>query len=405
MPASWSCHVPLCARQRLAPGPSPDPQRSFRCGTASHRLTLLLITYLLTSTRATLLCVAAGADAYTEERIHLFLGAALQPRTRNRAPPDRRRSARSPRTSGPRAHRGGALAAAYPHAVGAQPTTAHGSPRYGVVISPRLARRAATIEAASSRDIRQPYSRRRRSWRPSGRQPRASPCALSALAERLGSDRLRPATDAVRRLRRAAHTGVHRGAGPNADFRARTLGGAARADLACGCVASVEVRRLILDFRKKKRKEKRRSAPSSRRAISTARWPSRARLLLRPRAWLTDPDIPRRPRRTAASTCARRGSLFSRAPGRGRWGLPATSRPPRCCGRPTLLGARSPVARPGHHDTSPSETNDFPIQTLAAGRAPARTPTAPDGGARGHEQHLNNAVEALEREFPVRVVE
>ena len=243
--------------------------------------------------------------------------------------------------------------------------------------------------------MRQPRERARRPARAAGRQPRRgrAPGGVGAAA------RARPPARGDRRgarLLRAAHARLPGRARRRRARRARRARGAARAISSCALRAEVRGERLALDFAG--------SAPQHAGNLNCPLAVTASACLFAVRV-LTDPDIP--PTAGAyrpVEVRAPEGSVLNARAGRGGRGGQ----------RRDLLARRRPRAervrpRPGPgHDEQPvaSATSASPTtRRSAAGRAPARTPTA---RARVHvamSNTLNTPVEALERDFPLRVIE
>ncbi len=281
---------------------------------------------------------------------------------------------------------------------GSMPADSRTLAEEGVVISPR-ALDNATIEELVAR-MRQPQERRA-DLRAQLAANRVGALRLSALAERLGRERLREATDAVldyaERRTRACLAAL-----PDGERRARDVLEAREGDLELRLRATVDGERLILDF-----------AGSAAQHDGNLNCPlavTRSACLFAVRV-LTDPDIP--PSAGAyrpVDVRAPEGSLLNARPGAAvaAGNVETSSRVAdlvlgafgRALGQGTMnnltLGAES---------SSPGDRSFSYYETLGGGQGACAHADGPSAVHVAMSNTLNTPVEALEREFPLRVVQ
>ena len=241
-----------------------------------------------------------------------------------------------------------------------------------------------------------------------------------------------PARPAPRRPARAARRQPHRRAAPRASSPSAsaptrcarrpppcsTTPSGARAPASPRCDDGPREARDVLEAREgdlelRARRDRRRrradrstspAAPRSTTATSTARSRSRARPPTSRCACSPTPTSRRAPAPTGRSTVrAPEGSLLNAAPAAPPSRAATSRRPPRR--RPRARRLR-PRARPGH-DEQPHARHRRRSRTTrrsAAARARAPTPTARAACTSRCRNTLNTPVEALELEFPLRVV-
>jgi N-methylhydantoinase B len=295
---------------------------------------------------------------------------------------------------------------------GSMPADSHSLDEEGVVISPRpLDER--TIDELVAR-MRQPRERRA-DLRAQLAANRTGELRLGELAARIGADRLREATDAVldysERRTRACLAAL-----PDGELRAEDVLEASDGDLVLRVRAVLDGERLLLDFSG--------SAPQHDGNLNCPLAVTRSACLFAVRV-LTDPDIPptagayrpievsapegsvlnARPGAAVAAgnveTSSRVADLvlaaFGHAQGQGTMNnltLGVTGTPPRAGGSPR--GDAEP----------PPRASDFSYyETLGGGQGACVDADGPSGVHVAMSNTLNTPIEALEREFPLRVVE
>lgn len=280
---------------------------------------------------------------------------------------------------------------------GSMPADSHKLSEEGVVISPRPLDEP-TIEELVAR-MRQP-EQRRADLRAQLAANRIGALRLSALAARLGAGRLREATDAVldyaERRTRACIAAL-----PDRDVHADDVLEGRDGDLPLRLHASVSGERLILDFAG--------SAPQHDGNLNCPLAVTRSACYFAVRV-LTDPDIP--PSAGAyrpIDVRAPLGSLLNARPGAAvaAGNVETSSRVAdlvlaafgRALGQGTMnnltLGA----------DDSPDGAGSFTYyETLGGGQGACADADGPSGVHVAMSNTLNTPVEALEREFPLRVV-
>ncbi len=294
---------------------------------------------------------------------------------------------------------------------GSMPADSHTLDEEGVVISPRVLD-AEAIEELVAR-MRQP-EQRRADLRAQLAANRVGALRLAALAERLGVKRLREATDAVldyaERRTRACIAAL-----PDSDVHAEDVLEGRDGDLRLRLRASVEGERLILDFAG--------SADQHDGNLNCPLAVTRSACYFAVRV-LTDPDIP--PSAGAYRRIEVRaplGSLLNARPGAAvaAGNVETSSRVAdlvlgafgRALGQGTMnnltLGAD---ASPGEAEGPPGRTGNPPVggsftyyETLGGGQGACAEADGPSGVHVAMSNTLNTPVEALEREFPLRVVQ
>jgi N-methylhydantoinase B len=295
---------------------------------------------------------------------------------------------------------------------GSMPADSHSLDEEGVVISPRRLDER-TIEELVAR-MRQP-DERRADLRAQLAANSTGVLRLTELARRVGAERLREATDAVldysERRTRACLTALADGV-----LYAEDVLEAREGDLPLRLRAVVDGERLLLDFSG--------SAPQHHGNLNCPLAVTRSACLFAVRV-LTDPDIPptagayrpidvRAPEGTLLN--ARPGaavaagnvetssrvadlvlSAFGRAQGQGTMNnltLGLTRSPPPASGSPPSAAQPRPRA------------SDFSYyETLGGGQGACADADGPSGVHVAMSNTLNTPIEALEREFPLRVVE
>jgi N-methylhydantoinase B len=285
---------------------------------------------------------------------------------------------------------------------GSMPADSHTLAEEGVVISPRPLDEPAIEELVAR--MRQP-EQRRADLRAQLAANRVGASRLSALAEHLGPERLREATDAVldyaERRTRACIAEL-----PDSDIHAEDVLEGRDGDLLLRLHASVEGERLILDFAG--------SAPQHEGNLNCPIAVTRSACYFAVRV-LTDPDIPPsagayRPIEVRAPL----GSLLNARPGAAvaAGNVETSSRVAdlvlgafgRALGQGTMnnltLGA-DPSSSLGT-DGGGSFTY---YETLGGGQGACAEADGPSGVHVAMSNTLNTPVEALEREFPLRVVQ
>jgi N-methylhydantoinase B len=281
---------------------------------------------------------------------------------------------------------------------GSMPADSHTLAEEGVVISPRPLD-AAAIERLVAQ-MRQP-AERRADLRAQLAANRIGGLRLAALAARLGHERLREATDAVldyaERRTRACIAAL-----PDGELLAEDVLEGRDGDLPLRLRASVEGERLILDFAG--------SAPQHDGNLNCPLAVTRSACYFAVRV-LTDPDIP--PSAGAyrpVDVRAPLGSLLNARPGAAvaAGNVETSSRVAdlvlgafgRALGQGTMnnltLGA----------DATPGGEGSFSYyETLGGGQGACADADGPSGVHVAMSNTLNTPIEALEREFPLRVVE
>jgi N-methylhydantoinase B len=285
---------------------------------------------------------------------------------------------------------------------GSMPADSHTLAEEGVVISPRPLDEPTIEELVAQ--MRQP-EQRRADLRAQLAANRVGASRLGALAERLGPEQLRQASDAVldyaERRTRACIAEL-----PDSDVRAEDVLEARDGDLPLRLHASVEGERLILDFAG--------SAPQHDGNLNCPLAVTRSACYFAVRV-LTDPDIPPSAGAyRAIEVRAPLGSLLNARPGAAvaAGNVETSSRVAdlvlgafgRALGQGTMnnltLGA----------DPSPSLGADGDgsftyYETLGGGQGACAETDGPSAVHVAMSNTLNTPVEALEREFPLRVVQ
>ena len=281
---------------------------------------------------------------------------------------------------------------------GSMPADSHTLAEEGVVISPRVLDDAAIDELVAQ--MRQP-AERRADLRAQLAANRIGGARLAALAERLGRERLREATDAVldyaERRTRACIAAL-----PDRELLAEDVLEGRDGDLALRLRVLVEGDRLMLDFDG--------SAPQHDGNLNCPLAVTRSACYFAVRV-LTDPDIP--PSAGAyrpVDVRAPLGSLLNARPGAAvaAGNVETSSRVAdlvlgafgRALGQGTMnnltLGA----------DASERGDGSFSYyETLGGGQGACADADGPSGVHVAMSNTLNTPIEALEREFPLRVVQ
>ncbi len=268
----------------------------------------------------------------------------------------------------------------------------------GVVISPRPLDEA-TLEELVAR-MRQPQERRA-DLRAQLAANRTGALRLAELADRVGAERLREATDAVldysERRTRACLAAL-----PDGVLHGEDVLEAPEGDLVLRLRAVVDGERLLLDFSD--------SAPQHEGNLNCPLAVTRSACLFAVRV-LTDPDIPP----TAGAyrpieVRAPEGSVLNARPGAAvaAGNVETSSRVAdlvlaafgRAQGQGTMNNLTLGVAG---HDVE--DTGFSYYETLGGGQGACATADGPSGVHVAMSNTLNTPIEALEREFPLRVVE
>ncbi|MEA2140037.1 MAG: N-methylhydantoinase [Solirubrobacteraceae bacterium] len=281
---------------------------------------------------------------------------------------------------------------------GSMPADSRRLSEEGVVISPRVLDDAAIEELVAR--MRQPQERRA-DLRAQLAANRIGALRLGALAERLGREQLRVATDAVldysERRTRACLAALADG-----ERHAEDVLEAREGDLVLRLRATVDGEQLLLDFSK--------SAAQHDGNLNCPLAVTRSACLFAVRV-LTDPDIPPcagayRP----VEVRAPEGTLLNARPGAAvaAGNVETSSRVAdlvlgafgRALGQGTMnnltLGAES---------SSPGGDSFSYYETLGGGQGACADADGPSGVHVAMSNTLNTPVEALEREFPLRVVQ
>jgi N-methylhydantoinase B len=292
---------------------------------------------------------------------------------------------------------------------GSMPADSHTLAEEGVVISPRVLDEAAIDELVAQ--MRQPEERRA-DLRAQLAANRIGVLRLTALAERLGRERLREATDAVldyaERRTRACLAAL-----PDGELLAEDVLEAPDGDLPLRLRASIDRDRLTLDF-----------AGSAAQHDGNLNCPlavTRSACYFAVRV-LTDPDIPPSAGAyRAVDVRAPLGSLLNARPGAAvaAGNVETSSRVAdlvlgafgRALGQGTMnnltLGADGGRATDASgRDASAGAGRSFSYyETLGGGQGACADADGPSGVHVAMSNTLNTPVEALEREFPLRVVQ
>jgi len=281
---------------------------------------------------------------------------------------------------------------------GSMPADSRSLAEEGVVISPRRMDER-TIEELVAR-MRQP-DERRADLRAQLAANRTGALRLSELADRLGPDRLRAATDAVldyaERRTRACLAAL-----PDGDLEAEDVLEAPEGDLRLRLRSLVQGERLILDFAG--------SAPQHQGNLNCPLAVTRSACLFAVRV-LTDPDIP--PSAGAyrpVEVRAPEGSLLNARPGAAvaAGNVETSSRV-----ADLVLGAFGRAQGQGTMNNLTLGNGGFSLgdrgfsyyETLGGGQGACPDADGPSGVHVAMSNTLNTPIEALEREFPLRVVE
>jgi N-methylhydantoinase B len=274
---------------------------------------------------------------------------------------------------------------------GSMPADSRTLAEEGVVISPRPLDDAAIEELVAQ--MRQPQERRA-DLRAQLAANRTGALRLGALARRLGPGRLRAATDAVfdyaERRTRACLAAL-----PDGERLAGDVLEAPEGDLQLRLRASVAGERLILDFAG--------SAPQHSGNLNCPLAVTRSACLFAVRV-LTDPDIP--PSAGAyrpVELRVPRGTLLNAAPGAAvaAGNVETSSRV-----ADLVLGAFGQALGQGTMNNLTLGDDAFSYyETLGGGQGACADADGPSGVHVAMSNTLNTPIEALEREFPLRVVE
>jgi N-methylhydantoinase B len=281
---------------------------------------------------------------------------------------------------------------------GSMPADSHTLAEEGVVISPRVLDDAAIDELVAQ--MRQP-AERRADLRAQLAANRIGGARLAALAERLGRERLREASDAVldyaERRTRVCIAGL-----PDRELLAEDVLEGREGDLALRLRVLVEGERLVLDFAG--------SAPQHDGNLNCPLAVTRSACYFAVRV-LTDPDIPPsagayRPVEVRAPL----GSLLNARPGAAvaAGNVETSSRVADLVlgafGRALGQGTMNNLTL-GADATSDGEGSFSYYETLGGGQGACADADGPSGVHVAMSNTLNTPIEALEREFPLRVVE
>jgi N-methylhydantoinase B len=291
---------------------------------------------------------------------------------------------------------------------GSMPADSHTLAEEGVVISPRVLDDAAIDELVAQ--MRQPEERRA-DLRAQLAANRIGALRLSALAERLGRERLREATDAVldytERRTRACLAAL-----PDGELLGEDLLEAREEDLLLRLRAVVDGDRLLLDFSG--------SAAQHDGNLNCPLAVTQSACYFAVRV-LTDPDIP--PSAGAyrpIDVRAPLGSLLNARPGAAvaAGNVETSSRVAdlvlgafgRALGQGTMnnltLGAEASGEGEGEGEGVRADERSFSYyETLGGGQGACADADGPSGVHVAMSNTLNTPVEALEREFPLRVVQ
>jgi N-methylhydantoinase B len=274
---------------------------------------------------------------------------------------------------------------------GSMPADSHTLAEEGVVISPRPLDEPAIEELVAR--MRQP-AERRADLRAQLAANRTGAQRLAELAGRLGADRLREATAAVldyaERRTRACLTAM-----PDGSFHAEDLLEAPEGDIPLRLLATVTGDRLTLDFSA--------SAPQHPGNLNCPLAVTRSACLFAVRV-LTDPDIPassgaHRP----VEVLAPEGTLLNARPGAAvaAGNVETSSRV-----ADLVLAAFGRALGQGTMNNLTLGNPRFSYyETLGGGQGACADGDGPSGVHVAMSNTLNTPIEALEREFPLRVTE
>ncbi len=283
---------------------------------------------------------------------------------------------------------------------GSMPADSRKLSEEGVVISPRVLDEAAIDELVVQ--MRQP-EQRRADLRAQLAANRIGMLRLSALAERLGSARLRAATDSVLDYAER-RTSACIAALTDRDVQAEDVLEGRDSDLILRLHASVEGERLILDFAG--------SAPEHDGNLNCPLAVTRSACYFAVRV-LTDPDIPPsagayRPVEVRAPL----GSLLNARPGAAvaAGNVETSSRVADLVlgafGRALGQGTMNNVTLGADASPADGDAGAFSYyETLGGGQGACADANGPSGVHVAMSNTLNTPIEALEREFPLRVVQ
>jgi len=285
---------------------------------------------------------------------------------------------------------------------GSMPADSRTLSEEGVVISPRVLDEAA-IDQLTAR-MRRPQERRA-DLRAQLAANRVGVQRLAALAARLGAARLREATDAVldyaERRTRACLAAL-----PDGELLAEDLLEAREGDLLLRLRAIVQGERLVLDFAG--------SAPQHEGNLNCPLAVTHSACFFAVRV-LTDPDIPPsagayRPIEVRAPL----GSLLNARPGAAvaAGNVETSSRVAdlvlgafgRALGQGTMNSLTLGAGAAGEEGSSDGRGSFTYYETLGGGQGACADADGPSGVHVAMSNTLNTPIEALEREFPLRVV-
>jgi N-methylhydantoinase B len=282
---------------------------------------------------------------------------------------------------------------------GSMPADSHTLAEEGVVISPRVLDDAAIDELVTQ--MRQP-AERRADLRAQLAANRIGGVRLVALAERLGRERLREATDAVldyaERRTRACLTAL-----PDHELLAEDLLEGRDGDLALRLRVLVDGDRLVLDFDG--------SAPQHDGNLNCPLAVTRSACYFAVRV-LTDPDIP--PSAGAyrpVDVRAPLGSLLNARPGAAvaAGNVETSSRVADLVlgafGRALGQGTMNNLTLGADASEHGGDGSFSYYETLGGGQGACADADGPSGVHVAMSNTLNTPIEALEREFPLRVVQ
>jgi N-methylhydantoinase B len=274
---------------------------------------------------------------------------------------------------------------------GSMPADSRSLEEEGVIISPRPLDEQV-VEQLIAR-MRQPQERRA-DLRAQLAANRTGALRLGALARRLGADRLREATDAVldysERRTRACLAAL-----PDGAVHAEDVLEASEGDLALRLCATVDGERLLLDFAG--------SAPQHDGNLNCPLTVTRSACLFAVRV-LTDPDIPS----TAGAyrpieVRAPHGTVLNARPGAAvaAGNVETSSRV-----ADLVLSAFGRAQGQGTMNNLTLGDSSFSYyETLGGGQGACPDSDGPSGVHVAMSNTLNTPIEALEREFPLRIVE
>ncbi len=281
---------------------------------------------------------------------------------------------------------------------GSMPADSRSLDEEGVVISPRRLSEA-TIEELVAR-MRQPQERRA-DLRAQLAANRIGALRLAELAARIGCDRLHEATDAVldysERRTRACLAAL-----PDGTLHAEDVLEAPEGDLVLRLCAIIDGERLLLDFSG--------SAPQHEGNLNCPLAVTRSACLFAVRV-LTDPDIPPTAGAYRPITVrAPEGTVLNARPGAAvaAGNVETSSRVAdlvlAAFGRAQGQGTMNNLTL-GAAGSAPGDASFSYYETLGGGQGACPDADGPSGVHVAMSNTLNTPIEALEREFPLRVLE